>query len=164
MKEFYRSICQRREQLQEAVSAAERELRDPNDKVRATSSPVLGVRILRGVYDSIRPGEPLTEHAIELIRKLREAGLPVPAQVGDAMPAVILECGHARIKEAWDSWFPLAAQRERARRSGPGLTRGAGRRRQKQPQVRFTRRRSLSDRCSRTAGGATPRTFSICLV
>lgn len=112
MKEFYRSICQRREQLQDAVAAAERELREPNEKVRATSSPVLAVRILRGAYDSIRPGEPLTEHASELVRKLRDAGLPVPAKVGDAMPAVLLERGHARIKETWDSWFPPAAQQE----------------------------------------------------
>jgi len=112
MKEFYRSICQRREQLPDAVAAAERELRDPNEKVRATSSPVLAVRILRGVYDSIRPGEPLTEHASDLDRKLRDAGLPVPTKVGDAMPAVLLERGHARIKETWDSWFPPAAQQE----------------------------------------------------
>ncbi|MHB1587579.1 MAG: hypothetical protein ACYCRH_11525 [Acidiferrobacteraceae bacterium] len=112
MKEFYRSICQRREQLQDAVAAAQRELRDPNENVRVTSSLVLAVRILRGVYDSIRPGEPLTEHANELVRTLREAGLPVPAQIGDAMPAVLLERGDARIQEAWDSWFPPAVQQE----------------------------------------------------
>lgn len=112
MKEFYRSICKRREQLQDAVAAAQRELREADEKVWATSSPVLAVRVLRGVYDGIRPGEPLTEHANELVRKLRDAGLPVPAKVGDAMPAVLLERGHARIKEAWDSWFPPAAQQE----------------------------------------------------
>lgn len=116
MKEFYRSICQRREQLQIAVAAAERELRDPSEKVRATSSPLLAVRVLRGVYDNIRPGEALTGHANELVRKLRQAGLPVPAHVGDAMPAVLLERGHARIKEAWDCWFPPTIQKEEAYR------------------------------------------------
>jgi hypothetical protein len=114
MKEFYRSICQRREKLEDAVAAAKRELRDPNTKVRATSSLVLAIRILRGVYDNIQPGEPLTAHANELVGKLREAGLPVPAQIGDALPSVLLERGRARLKEAWDNWFPPAAQLEQA--------------------------------------------------
>lgn len=114
MKEFYRSICQRREKLQEAVTAAELELRDSNEKVRATTSPILAVRILRGVYDNIRPGEPLTAHATELVGKLREAGLPVPARVGDAMPSVLLERGRERMKEAWNNWFPPAAQQDQA--------------------------------------------------
>lgn len=116
MKEFYRSTCQRREKLEDAVACAQRELRDPNEKVRATSSPVLAVRILRGVYDNIRPGAPLTKHAGELVKKLRDAGLPVPTEVGNAIPAVLLESGHARIKETWDCWFPPAAQCEDAYR------------------------------------------------
>ena len=110
MKEFYRSICQRHERLADAVAAAQRELRDPNERVRVTSSPMLAVRILRGVYDNIRPGLPLTEDASEIVEKLRNSGFPVSAEVSDGIPAKLQEQGRARIQGAWDSWFPPGAQ------------------------------------------------------
>lgn len=116
MKEFYRSVCQRREKLQDAVTAAEQELRDSSEKIRVTTSPVLAIRILRGVYDTIRPGEPLTTHAEALVAKLRDSGLPVPRQVRDAMPTVLQASGNARLEEAWNSWFPATSQEDQAYR------------------------------------------------
>lgn len=113
MRELYRSICQRRESLQDAAAAAQRELRRATEHVRATSAPLLAIRILRGVYDGIRPGVALTERARNLMQTLREAGLPAPL-AGGHMEKALLQVGIPRINETWNAWFPETARREAA--------------------------------------------------
>jgi hypothetical protein len=109
MKELYRSL-KRGDGLQDSLQAAERELRSPTERLRGTTSPILALRILRGVYDGVRTSERRTERAEGIVLKVREAGFPVHEGVEHELPDFLHERGEARIKEAWDAWFPSSAQ------------------------------------------------------
>ena len=109
MMELYRSL-KRGDGLPDAVQAAERELRSPTEKIRLTTAPILALRILRGVYDGVRTPAQRTERANGILRKAQEAGFPVREGVEHALPDFLHERGEARIKEAWDAWFPPSAQ------------------------------------------------------
>ncbi|MGA9852703.1 MAG: hypothetical protein WBR15_07210 [Gammaproteobacteria bacterium] len=110
MKELYR-VMVRGEGLRDAMQAAERELRSPTEKLRGTSAPILALRILRGVYDEVRTPEQRTERANEILRKVQEAGFPVREGAEQELPDFLHDRGEARIKEAWDAWFPPSAQK-----------------------------------------------------
>jgi hypothetical protein len=110
------SIQQRPAEVEDRAipAAAQRELRRTTEHVRTTSAPLLAIRVLRGVYDGLRPGAALTERASNLVRDLRNVGLPVPLELVGNMENALLRVGIARITETWSSWFPEAARRETA--------------------------------------------------
>ena len=109
MKELYRSL-KRGDGLQDSIQAAGRELRSATEKLRCTTAPLLALRILRGVYDGVRTPERRTERTKRILRKAQEAGFPVREGVEQALPDFLHERGEARIKEAWDAWFPPSAK------------------------------------------------------
>lgn len=111
MKELYRALA-RGELLNDAVEAAERELRSPTEKLRCTTAVMLALRILRGVYDGVRTPDLREERAMRILQNVQEAGFPIRTGVEATLPDFLLERGRVRIEEAWDAWFPPRAQRD----------------------------------------------------
>jgi hypothetical protein len=109
MKELYRSMT-RGAQLVEAVENANRELRSADETLRLTTSPMLAMRVLRGVYDGIRTPQAVSERVKGLLKTVEQAGLQVPQTVRAELPGVIHERSRIRMKEAWDGWFPIDLQ------------------------------------------------------
>jgi hypothetical protein len=112
MKELYRSICRRREPLQVAVESANWEVHHAGETLKLTSSPMLAIRVLRGVYEMYRPGVQVSARVAALIDRVREAGMPMRQDLMEALPEYIGERRDARIQEAWNAWFSYDAQQE----------------------------------------------------
>jgi len=112
MKELYRSMCHRKEPLQDAIAAAGHELREPGESVELIGSTIYALRIMRSVYNEYREGANLSRQAGELLKDLTDSGVEVPAQVIDEMPTVLARNRDARIRQMWNLWFPEAAQQK----------------------------------------------------
>jgi hypothetical protein len=105
---FYEALM-RGEGMHEAVGIANEKL-DGDEEFSMTSSPMLAYMVCRGVYDGYRTPDALEARIAGLLETARAAGLPIPDQMHDALPGMLLDKGRVRMQEAWDTWFPPNVQ------------------------------------------------------
>lgn len=109
MFEFYRSLGQG-EGMHEAVANSNRQLHQPNEELRMTSSPMLAYMVCRGVYDGYRTPTTMEKRIAGLLERARLAGMPIPDGIHDSLPRMLHAKGRDNMQAAWNAWFPPELQ------------------------------------------------------